>query len=151
MTKVVDGSARHVNPDPTPRLPHFLYRISISILTCMLHAAAAAVNVVAVAIVPRPTRDADQSAVSFRYRRPDQPGKVYLFKTAGAPSSSSSSSSGVEGERCPPAQFFLGEKGGEIMSADVDLKPLERRSSPNLFESEDFYQVGVVLTWWAGS
>eukprot|EP00752_Nemacystus_decipiens_P007796 g6963.t1 len=77
--------------------------------------------------------DADQSAVSFRYRRPDHPGKVYLFKTA---------SSGADKEKGSPAQFFLGEKGGEIMSADLDLKPLERTGSANVhfFQSEDFFE-----------
>eukprot|EP00903_Cladosiphon_okamuranus_P012858 g12012.t2 len=84
--------------------------------------------------------DADQSAVSFRYRRPDKPGKVYLFKTAAAPPSSTGAEKEKERREGQPAQFFLGEKGGEIMSADVDLGPLERISGPNLFESEDFFQ-----------
>lgn len=68
---------------------------------------------------------------------------MYLFKTAssGAPPSSS----GAEKGKGPPAQFFLGEKGGEIMSADVDLEPLERSGSPNFFESEDFFQVSGVV------
>lgn len=91
-------------------------------------------------VVFRPIRDADKLVVSFRYRRPDQPGKVYLFKTAASPPSAPpSSSSGAE--RGPTAQFFLGEKGGEIMSADVDLEPLERSGGPNFFEPEDFFQV----------
>lgn len=81
------------------------------------------------------SRDADASAVSFRYRRADQPGKVYLFKTAG----SGESGPGISGER-GPAQFFLGEKGGNIMSADVDLEPLQQ-CRPKFFESEGFFEV----------
>ncbi|CAM9901008.1 unnamed protein product [Pylaiella littoralis] len=90
--------------------------------------------------------DADPTAVSFRYRRPEQPGKVYLFKTAGsgaspAPVSTSTSSSSLSaGGKRGPTQFFLGEKGGEILSADVDLEPLERCGSPNFFGSESFFE-----------
>ncbi|CAM9243007.1 unnamed protein product [Ectocarpus sp. 4 AP-2014] len=68
--------------------------------------------------------DADLSAVSFRYRRPDCTGKVYLFKAVAGGG---------------PVQFLLGEKGGEIQSADVDLEPLEQ-CGPKFFESEDFFE-----------
>ncbi|CAM9942360.1 unnamed protein product, partial [Hapterophycus canaliculatus] len=78
--------------------------------------------------------DADSSAVSFRYRRPDQPGKVYLFKTAG----SGESAPGISGER-GPAQFFLGERGVDIRSADMNLEPLQL-CHPNFFEAEGFFE-----------
>lgn len=73
--------------------------------------------------------------MSFRYRRPDQPGKVYLFKTA----VSGESGPRVSGEKVP-AQFFLREKGRDIMSAGMDLEPLQR-CHPNFFESEEFFEV----------
>lgn len=79
--------------------------------------------------------------VSFRYRRPDLPGKVFLFKAACA-------GGGGKG----PAQFLLGERGGEIMSADVDLEPLDR-CRPMFMETHDFFEVcrrerrGVAVVW----
>ena len=66
-------------------------------------------------------------AVSFRYRRPDSPQKVYLFKTA------------YSAER-GPTSFYLGEREGEILSADVDLEPLTLHGS-NLMESYEFFEV----------
>lgn len=77
-------------------------------------------------------RDADNTVVSFRYRRPDSPGKVYLLKAAAAGGGSAAGSR--------PTQFVLGERGGTILSADVDLEPLER-CSPDFSNSHDFFEV----------
>lgn len=47
----------------------------------------------------------------FRYRRPDSPGKVYLVKVAAL---------GKDGL----TEIFMGEKGGESASSDVDVEAL---------------------------
>lgn len=77
--------------------------------------------------VTRLDRDADGAAVSFRYRCPDNPGKVYLFKAA---------SYGEGG----PTSFFLAERGGETYSAGVDLAPLRCTDTID-FSDESFFEV----------
>lgn len=72
-------------------------------------------------------RDSDPTAVSFRYRRPDTPSEVYLFKTVAA----------ADGG---PTSFFLARREGETRSAGVDLGPLGS-CGPLFLEVQDFFEV----------
>lgn len=73
-------------------------------------------------------RDADGAVVSFRYRLPATPGKVYLFKTT---------SSGKGGSTL----FHLAQREGDMRTAGMDLAALDG-SDQAYFENESFFEVG---------
>lgn len=70
--------------------------------------------------------DADGAVVSFRYRLPATPGKVYLFKTT---------SSGKGGSTL----FHLAQREGDMRTAGMDLAALDG-SDQAYFENESFFE-----------